>query len=195
MGYSFNLVAHPTSVGMMLEAPYEGLKNITAAIQSVITACALVIGGFWAAWRFIFRREGRARVEFDLGINVLGVQGDRLLIEVFATLQNKGLARHRIRDFTFDLLYLLGSAQVVDGGEAFNYQPPFEKAFVKRNWVPVNWGNSFADAGVTQTYTYLAHIPATANYVLVLSRFRYLHPSWDFHKAQRAFRIVVPKSI
>jgi len=44
---------------------YESFKNLTAAIQSIITSVALVGGGGWAYWRFVLNRESAHKVDLD----------------------------------------------------------------------------------------------------------------------------------
>ena len=66
-------------------------KDAVQAVQALVTSVALVVGGGWALWRFVLQREGRAKIEFSLALNTLGVQKDRLLVEVFSRGKSPGL--------------------------------------------------------------------------------------------------------
>jgi hypothetical protein len=47
---------------------HEPFKNVAESIQSIITSVALIVGGIWAAWRFVLNREGKALIEPELDI-------------------------------------------------------------------------------------------------------------------------------
>jgi hypothetical protein len=47
---------------------------------------------------------------------VIGTQGDQWLAEVMATVENKGLVRHEIREFTFDVYCLHQGQELRVGG-------------------------------------------------------------------------------
>jgi len=59
---------------------HESFKNLTAAIQSIVTPAALFGGGLWAFWRFVLNRESAPKVDLDVHVDrTLG-----LLVEIAA---------------------------------------------------------------------------------------------------------------
>ena len=164
-------------------------KDATQAVQAIVTSVALVVGGGWALWRFVLQREGRAKIEFSLALNTLEVQKDRLLVEVAATVTNRGLVRHWLKDFSFDLLCLTDEDAVVEGDKRINFQVLFQPVIKKRYWIHPDWISTFIDAGVSQSYTYVASLPQNSTYALVFAKFKYPDQESEFHTAQKVFNL------
>ncbi len=165
-------------------------KELAGAINNCVTATGVVAGGVWALWHFVLRRERYAKIQFDLDLRVVSRAHDHLVVEVVAIVENKGIVRHWLKDFKFDLLWLAAGASVVDGDDRINRQALFEPLFKKRYWIPPDWISTFIDAGVVQRYTYLARVPKTASMLLVFAQFRYPDTRSNFHTAQKAFSLV-----
>jgi len=163
------------------------------AIQACLTGVGIVVGGGWALWRFVLQREGRAKIQFDLDVRILGRQADRLLVEAVAIVGNKGRVRHYLRDFRFDLHYLSKESKVEDGDESINHQVLFAPAVKKRYWIPPSWLDTFIDAGVEQTYRYVTSVPCDATFLLLYAQFKYPDAESEFHTAQKVFPVVGAK--
>ena len=157
--------------------------------KDLITSLGVLVGGGWALWRFVLRRERHPKIQFDLEVRLISRAHDHLIVEVIAIVQNKGLVRHLLRDFRFDLLYLPDGAPVCEGTEVINHQALFRPVFKRRYWISPDWVFSFIDAGVTQNYTYLARVPQDASVLVVFAKFKYPDSESDFHTAQRAFNV------
>ncbi len=74
-------------------------------IKNVVTTIAILIGGAWTIYRFGINRERHPKLQFDLLLNVLGKTEQHYIVELTATIENKGLTRLYIEDFIFHLLY------------------------------------------------------------------------------------------
>ena len=61
-------------------------KNVFSIVQSGATVVALAVGGLWAYTKFVYRREREPRAEFDVDLSFVGVQDNRRLVEVMASL-------------------------------------------------------------------------------------------------------------
>jgi hypothetical protein len=157
-------------------------------LESLAKTCAILVGGWWAYWRFVRQREAHPKIEFQVNARPLGRQGGRLLLEVSASMKNVGAVRHRTPEFTLNIRYLLGSDQVGSGGAAINYQTLFphstneEIGLSQRSFIL--W-NSFVEPGVTQAFTYIADVPQAATFILILSEFRYDDKARTPHSAQK----------
>lgn len=169
-------------------------KNVAEIVEKSVTSLAVLVGGGWALWKFVIQRESHAKIEFDLELNVLGGQAGKLIVEVVAKVTNKGLVRHWLEDFCFDLLYLPHNAAVVLGDQRINKQVLFQPVIKKRYWIPPDWLATFIDPGVCQRYTYVAAAPADARFLLVFAKFKYPDEESEFHTAQKVFPILLSGS-
>lgn len=170
-------------------------KDIFEIVEKSVTSLAVLIGGGWALWKFVIQRESHAKIEFDLELNVLGSQDGKLIVEVVAKVTNKGLVRHWLLDFCFDLLYLPHNAAVELGDQRINEQVLFQPVIKTRYWIPPNWLATFIDPGVCQRYTYVAAAPADAHFLLVFAKFKYPDEKSAFHTAQKVFPILLSGSL
>jgi hypothetical protein len=165
------------------------LKSNIEFIKNFIEILAILIGGGWAFWRFILQREAHSKIQFNLDLRVLGIQKDKYIVEIIAIVENKGLVRHYINDFRFDLLYLSKEHKVIEGDRKINRQVQFIKLINKRYWIPPDWYYSFIDPGITQNYTYVTHLPIESRYALIYALFKYPDKKSGFHTAQKVFKI------
>jgi len=159
--------------------------------SDVLTGLAILIGGCWTFWRFVLQREGNAKIQFDVDLQVTGIHRSSYIVEIIATVENKGLVRHYVNDFSFKILHLTEQHDIKDGGENINNQLLFEKIIDKRYWIPPKWVDSFIDAGVVQHYTYVTHLPAHTKFALVYAKFKYPDKKSEFHTAQRVFKLPI----
>ena len=167
-------------------------KELSDIVSNVVTAIGVLVGGGWALWKFGIQREAHAKIEFDLDLKVLGRQDKQFLVEIAAIVHNKGLVRHWLQDFRFDLLYLPKSAEIQCGDARINEQVLFQPLFKKRYWIPPDWISSFIDPGVRQRYTYISSVPDDASYILVFAIFKYPDEESEFHTAQKVWPIETP---
>jgi hypothetical protein len=167
-------------------------KDNTEIVKNILTSIAILVGGGWTFWRFVLQREGNSKIQFNVDLKVIGVHKDKFIVEVIAMVENKGLVRHYVNDFRFDLLYLSDKQDIVEGDESINKQVLFEKIVSKRYWIPPDWYYSFIDAGVTQNYTYTTFLPIESKYALVFAQFKYPDRKSDFHTSQKTFAIQKP---
>jgi hypothetical protein len=165
------------------------LTQYVTLLREIGTSLAGVIVGAWVLWKFIIRREAHPKIQFILELNNVGSVDDKLLVEVVAIVENKGLVRHRLDNFQFDLRYLLQDEKIVEGEEKINFQIAFDHTLPTRSWIPRKWEYTFVDPGVMQRYSYLAWLPADAAFALIYAHFRYPDAASEFHTAQKVFRI------
>ena len=165
---------------------YEELKNLTAAIQSVATAVALVIGGYWTYRRFIQQRENYAFIEFTVDMNFIGKQEGCWIVELIANLENKGKVRHDFSDLSFDLEALCGG-DAVSANEQFGGQAYFPRELAKkRPWLPR--GEYFIEPGIKAKYSYVARIPESVSFVMLHGHFTYQNQVAR-HSAERTLKV------
>jgi hypothetical protein len=171
-------------LGIFTKENIELIKNIAEII-------AILIGGGWAFWKFVIQREGKPKIEFTVDFEVIGIHQQEYLAEIIAELQNKGLVREKIYDFTFDLLYLVDTDNLVEGGDEILKQVAFNKRISRQRWFPKIWDYTFADPGIVQRYRYITHLPLNTKFALVRSSFKYTDKSSDFQAAQKTFKVAL----
>ena len=173
------------------------MKEIVEIIESLAKTIGLVVGAIWIYFRFIRTRENHPKIEFSVSIRLLGRQDNKILIEITADVENKGLVRHWINNFTCDVLILQSNDLVIHGDKRINHQLLFEKynpiKLDNENrqkrivWIPKDWYESFIDAGIKQQYTYLTAVPETTTFISIYSQFYYKDK--DFQTSQKTFSI------
>ena len=72
-------------------------------IGQVATAVAALTGTWWAFIRWRKQDELFPRIVFEVSANFVGMQGECVVTELVAVLDNKGQVPLKIRDFTFKL--------------------------------------------------------------------------------------------
>jgi hypothetical protein len=162
--------------------------------------------GIWALNKYILRREAWPKIQFGVELKVLGEADGKFIVEAVAVVENKGLVRHAVSDFTFNLRYLRKGDRVIDGTEESNGQVLFIRHIQARPWIPgssdprtngikVNQtagpeipqttmkDYTFVDPGVVQRYTHVTQLPGETEYALLSSRFEYSDAASDYHSA------------
>ena len=75
------------------------VKEITEAIQAVLTSRAIVVTAIWAVRRFVFT----PRIAISVDLCFVGKHGDQWVIELLCLLENKGQVPYKIRSLSFNL--------------------------------------------------------------------------------------------
>jgi hypothetical protein len=153
---------------------------------SVIQALLLIIGGVWTFFALVLRRELAARVELSIDVPFIGVHKNYWLAEVVAYVDNKGLRRHKVVDFSFWVRYMTDRDSITYGDESINYQVVFPQEIEnvcykvqaeikekRRSWVHPKAEYTYVEPGIRQRYSYVIAIPCDAKFVLVHGSFEY----------------------
>lgn len=175
------------------------IKEIVEIIESIAKTIGLFIGAIWVYLKFIRNRENHPKIEFNVDVRLLGSQNEKLIIEIIAVVENKGLVRHWINDFTCDVLILKATDLVEHGDERINHQILFNKNNpIKSNgeskreriiWIPKDWYDTFIDSGIKQQYTYLTGVPDTTTFISIYSQFIYQDIKSAFQTSQKTFSV------
>jgi hypothetical protein len=157
----------------------DDFKNLAAGIQSIVTSLALVVGGVWAALRFRRAREGMPLIEPALDVLFVRRQCNRRIIDVVATLENKGKARLEIEKFTFQLRYSLLDDKIAGGTILVPDMPEFEKDLsfpehleLKQSWLEDD-NTIILEPGIRALHSISTSVPEEATMVLVSIEFAY----------------------
>ena len=159
-------------------------KELAAGISSSATALAVLLGSGWVFVRFVLTREAHPKIEFEVEVNFVRLQGDFWIVEAVAHIHNKGLVRHNITKFAFSIRYLT-AADPVAPDQRFLVCLPHSAA--KGSWLPSGWGDSFVEPGIHTRYSAPARIPKDATTVLIHGKFFYANKDW--HTADKLLAV------
>ena len=165
--------------------------DLLQATDAIITVLAAVVGGIWAIVKVRKRREHAPRISFDVDINLVGIQNDHWLVELVANVNNRGLVRHEIKEFTFDLRGLFEGDTLEDGSDKINNQTVIPYLLKEGAWLPSGWRYTFIEPSLETRYSFITSVPTRATFLLLHGRFDY-DGATSFHTADCLIR--VPKS-
>lgn len=146
-------------------------------LSSLITILAIILAGAWTLFRFGISREQYPKLQFDLSLNQLGLSRDKHIVELIATITNKGLTRQYITDFTFNILYF-------DDNTTFDLSDSTIEKRLKFNILEkgLNWENPshkpFVDGGMSRDFTYVTAFDSNIRFVMIYSKFRQESKQW-----------------
>jgi len=169
----------------------EDWKNLASTLQSFATIVSFIIGGIWVYLRFIRQQEKYPNIEFLAEIEFIGIQDDWWIVEIIATIDNKGKAQHKMSEFKFDLNALYADDQV-NVSSKWGDQVNFPRVIAEGSFLPEKFGFFFIDPGTKAKYSYIARIPKQATFVILHCWFKYADERNYSHTAEKT--IAVPKS-
>ena len=164
--------------------PLTDFKELAAGISSCATALAVLLGSGWVFVRFVLTREAHPKIQFNVDVNFVRLQGDFWIVEAVANIENKGLVRHRTPKFTFSIRYLT-AADPVEPDARFGVRLPHSAA--KGSWLPDDWDKSFVEPGIHTRYSAPARIPKEATTILIHGKFHYENDEW--HTADKLLAV------
>lgn len=86
----------------------EALANwVRENLSWLLPALVAVVGGVWAYAKFIVERSILPASEFDIELHEVGAQDESLVLEIVATLENRGSTSLVVQNLWIDVLYLL----------------------------------------------------------------------------------------
>ena len=161
------------------------------SLGKLVTLVAAVAGGWWAFEKWRKRDEHFPRIYFEVSVNFLGIKDDRIIVELLANLENKGVVPLRIKDFTFKLRGLKKTDEIVRGGSNIRGQLNFPHLLEDGVFIPLEWGHSFIYPGIMTEYNFVASIPDDVVYVRMQGDFEYL-PTRETHHAAKVLKVTNP---
>ena len=159
-------------------------------VKDWIPAFATLVGGFWIYSKFVRGQEKYPNIDFTADMTIIGAQGNWMLVELLAYVDNKGKAQHRMRDFRFDLYGMFpGDAVLTD--ERWGGQVNFPHEICKGSFLPAHWNYFFVDPGTKAKYSFIARVPIEATFLILHCRFEYTDRGKVGHTAERT--VAIPK--
>ena len=87
----------------MLSISLQELKDVAAVAQAAATVVGVLIAGVWVFYRYWKAAEGRGNIGMECKIEVLDHQSGHYILEVVATVHNRGKVPNRIRSLDLQL--------------------------------------------------------------------------------------------
>ena len=103
-------------------------SNFFEIVGKAVSIIAAVAGGWWAVQKWRKRDEHFPRIYLEVTANFLDRWNGEIVVELVSTLENKGVVPLKISDFTFKLLGLKQSDNLVRGTSAIRGQLNFPHA-------------------------------------------------------------------
>lgn len=147
----------------------------------IYSSAALVVGAAWGITKWRKRDEHFPRVNFDISGNVIDRSQGKLIIDIVASLENKGVVPLKITNFVCELRGIEEQQALEIGGPEIRNQLNFKTQYTKGHFFPQSWDYSFIYPGVKADYNFVTLIPETCNYLLIKGRFDYLDANRGHH--------------
>ncbi len=160
-------------------------------IGKIVTGVAAPAGAWWAFMKWRKQDALFPRINFEVSANFVGVQGDHIVTELVAVLENKGEVPLKIRHFSFKLRGLDSSAAVAKGSEAIRKQLLFPVLLDEGDFIPRSWAYSFVYPGVRTEYNFVTAISKDISFVRTQGDFEYVDGRDSSHHAAKI--LLVPK--
>lgn len=170
-----------------VDGKYEIARNFFATIQSVVTVLSIFAGAIWAYFRYIREEEKYSHIEFSADINIIGEQADKRIIELIATVENKGRRPHKLSNLSIDLNALYQGNPVILSEEWRN-QVDFPNEIMK-GWFLREGGEFFIGPGVKAKYSYVTCVPQKATFLIFHTSLKYLDRK-AYHTAEKTISLI-----
>jgi len=152
--------------------------------SKVIAFGALVTGAWWGIVKYLKRDEHFPRVGFEVSANFVGSQDGKVLLEVLAYLDNKGVVPLKIKDLNFKIRGLREDDPINEGDNSIRGQIRIPHILCKGAWIPEHWNYTFIYPGVKTEYSYVAALPLDISFVRVEGSFSYDREGNSHHAAK-----------
>lgn len=158
-------------IGVPLTCEMPEFESLTPWILGFVAA-------IWLFAHFFLRREAEPGAELALDVYFVGRQDAKRLIEVVATLANRGFIRHRYDNFRVNVRYLMPDDPIADGEEKLGHQLTMPHTIDERvGGVKRFFANaSYIDPRITFRHSYVTFVPAEATFLLVQCSLEF--PAW-----------------
>lgn len=166
-------------------------------VEAVATWLFGIAAAVWVVTQFLLRRESAPGAELELHVDFVARQQGQFLIEISATLANRGFVQQRYGDFRLVVRYLMPDDPIADGGERLFHQVRFPHTIDERiGGARRIFANAqYIDPRLTFRHSYVTFIPADATCVLVQGSLKFsgfLSSKKQTKNAQRLLRVPLP---
>jgi hypothetical protein len=152
------------------------VKTFLELLPDYVQAAALIAGGLWAYWQFIYQRKKEPATDIEVDLTFVGRQRGAWIVEVTCRLSNKSLVRHTYRDFQVTLRYLTAEDEIVDGPPEIQHQLLVKKTIDGR--LQSSAGKEPQGRRIRRFFSGVADGPANENYINPGQQFHQRYVTW-----------------
>ena len=160
----------------------EPFKETAEGVAALLGAAAIIA----TAAIFLWKREWRARIQLEVGVEGFKKLGSNFLLEPICWVQNKGLLRCYVHRLRFSVRVLRAQDVLESGDESLLFATKFPHRALKVDFVKPEWGWSYVEAGITVRYSHVIHVPDDTVAILIWTKlFHKKGREDDFFSTQR----------
>ena len=130
-------------------------SNFFEIVGKAVTLLAALAGSWWAVEKWRKRDEHFPRVYLEVTANFLDRRDGKIVVELVSTMENKGVVPTKINDFTFKLLGLKRSDNLIRGTSAIRGQLSFPYTLEVGSFIPRDWDSTYVYPGVRTEYNFV----------------------------------------
>lgn len=143
------------------------------ALSGYVTAALVIITAAWGIVKWRKRDEHFPRVSFDISAEFHGVQDNKIVTEVIAELENKGVVPLKIRCFTFKVQAIRRGKSLTVGDEKVRKQLLFPEEVARGSFIPSKWEYTFVYPDVKTRYSFVTALPEDVSFIRLQAEFHY----------------------
>lgn len=166
--------------------------QVATITQAMVTALALIVGGWWTYRRFVRKLEDYAHIETSAEIEVIGRHGDNWIVEVRAVLSNKGQVENKIAGLSFDLVALNHDDPLTRDPELWNGQVSFPHSIAEGTFLRADLRFFSLGPGITAKYSHVTSVSTKAAFLMLHCWFDYIDGRNLHHSMERTVRLPNP---
>jgi hypothetical protein len=160
------------------------------AVDTTVTLALALGAATWAAVKVRRRREHFPRIEFTVEVDFAVPREQHWLVSLDAFIVNKGFVRYSISDFAFEIRYARATETLSEGGREIGFQTQIPHVLKSGNWLTDTGGRGFVDPGLSTRYSYVATVPADAEFLLIHGLLTFGEGGRRYaHTAERLIRV------
>ncbi len=161
----------------------ESLRITIQAGQLLTTAFA-VAAAIWAFRKWRMKEELVPRIHFEIDIIFVGMKDGKLISEIVATMENRGIVPIKIKRFFFVIRSLKKEDSLEFGGDEIRNQLFFKNKVIEQSFIPKSWDYTFIYPGVRTEYNHVAAFENDLDFVRVEGHFDYPNDVGSHHAAR-----------
>lgn len=158
-------------------------------IDQLIATILVICGAVWAFEKWWRRDEHFPRMVFEVDVNFIGRKDEKIVCELVAVLENKGVVPMKLKSFTFQLRGLSGKDDLCLGGKKIRNQLNLHRELCEGSFIPDDWPWTFVYPGVRTEYSFVTLISGDIAFVRMEAEFLYLKGKDNSHHAARILAV------
>lgn len=162
-------------------------------IGKATAAIVPLAGAIWAIRKWLKKEELFPRIVFNIDAEVIGEQDNKIILDIIATIENKGMVPLKIKEFNYELTGIKRDESLTKNHSDVQHQLDFPHKLDSGSFLLDTWKHSFVQQDVSVHYNQITFIPNTISYILIRGAFKYIDTNKN-HYANHIIKIPAPNS-